>query len=636
MKQELYINEDVPIKANIDQTFAVSLLAGEMKDYYFLLDDFCQLSCIKGEYNFDFYKPYLSIYNKFYFACDKFKFSYKKIMKSKNILIDLIKDMIEYGSYGYVELDRKKSWWSDIPSFIINGYDDDRKKFYLVGTNKNGEFGQFDLSFQKFLSFLKIEKDKDYEMSFYNKINRKKVLPAIEDLKTLISDYLYKPENKVSIMVPGSEYLDKYDNKRIVYGINACKELIHLLNDNIKNKDTIYLKMYKTLFDHKKCMYLRIKYFFENDACSQEVLHDYEEILNKTKEILVKCEVYNKTLEIGLISIIQNMLKKMLIDEFEILNRISTSNNTNSVILKNDLPSPINKDIAGFDKVTIGDTIISPISNEIYELMWIDNFDEQELNKNFWSIRGTTSNECQANLEKNITIENSQLIITAKKEDAYDNKGILRNYTGCAIHTKDKVEYKFGRFEMYAKIPFSQGMWSAFWTLGTEDWWPWGGEINIMEIYGGTDEWRNYNLNGKYGSHIHWCPPESKKNTAYINDHKVIDISSNDIPGRENAKYLPRKFEIYDEKWSDDYRVYGIEWTNSKIVSYVDNQIMGEVSITNPEMRMAFFQKHHIILTLATVNNFAYPGAPDSHESTEWPQKFMVDWVKVWQIKKEE
>ncbi len=43
--------------------------------------------------------------------------------------------------------------------------------------------------------------------------------------------------------------------------------------------------------------------------------------------------------------------------------------------------------------------------------------------------------------------------------------------------------FKYGRFEMRAKIDTRSGLWPAFWTLGNEGEWPENGEIDIMEFY---------------------------------------------------------------------------------------------------------------------------------------------------------
>nr|AIA89543.1 CAZy families GH16 protein [uncultured Dyadobacter sp.] len=49
--------------------------------------------------------------------------------------------------------------------------------------------------------------------------------------------------------------------------------------------------------------------------------------------------------------------------------------------------------------------------------------------------------------------------------------------------TRGLHEWKYGRFEMRAKLDTQPGMWPAFWTLGVKGQWPSNGEIDIMEYY---------------------------------------------------------------------------------------------------------------------------------------------------------
>lgn len=60
-------------------------------------------------------------------------------------------------------------------------------------------------------------------------------------------------------------------------------------------------------------------------------------------------------------------------------------------------------------------------------------------------------------------------------------------FTSARLLTKDKHEFTYGRIEIRAKVPFGNGLWPAFWMMGTEYPqvpWPFSGEVDIMEHVG--------------------------------------------------------------------------------------------------------------------------------------------------------
>ena len=94
----------------------------------------------------------------------------------------------------------------------------------------------------------------------------------------------------------------------------------------------------------------------------------------------------------------------------------------------------------------------------------------------------------------NANCVDGRLLIEAKKAD-FENPNFVENskswttnrktvgYTSACITTKDKKAWKFGRFEIRARIDTSMGAWPAIWTLGIENEWPSCGEIDLLEFY---------------------------------------------------------------------------------------------------------------------------------------------------------
>jgi beta-glucanase (GH16 family) len=82
----------------------------------------------------------------------------------------------------------------------------------------------------------------------------------------------------------------------------------------------------------------------------------------------------------------------------------------------------------------------------------------------------------------NARIEDGKLVIEARREN-FDN----RHYTSARLLTDKTFTQTYGRFEARIKIPRGQGIWPAFWLLGTNFAsinWPACGEIDIMENIG--------------------------------------------------------------------------------------------------------------------------------------------------------
>ena len=102
-----------------------------------------------------------------------------------------------------------------------------------------------------------------------------------------------------------------------------------------------------------------------------------------------------------------------------------------------------------------------------YQLVWSDEFDGTELNRNNWNVEvngnGGGNNELQYYVDntKNLEVSNGTLKIHALREN-YGNK----SYTSGRINSKGKQEFKYGKIEARMKLPRFSGIWPAFWTLG--------------------------------------------------------------------------------------------------------------------------------------------------------------------------
>lgn len=231
------------------------------------------------------------------------------------------------------------------------------------------------------------------------------------------------------------------------------------------------------------------------------------------------------------------------------------------------------------------------------QLVWEENFDGKNLNETVWNFElgdgcpnlcGWGNNEKQIYTKENHTIVDGKLIIHAKKEGA--------KYTSTKITTKEKKEFQYGRIEARAKLPVGQGIWPAFWMLGSNistAGWPKCGEIDILEYIG-------------------------KEPDMVFTSLHTQDSHGNTINTKKTA------FPDIEE----GFHIFAIDWSKEKIEFFVDNK---SVYIFSPEVKnentFPFNQPFYIIVNVAIGGNF---GGPEINDSI-FPQQFELDYIKVFQ-----
>lgn len=227
-----------------------------------------------------------------------------------------------------------------------------------------------------------------------------------------------------------------------------------------------------------------------------------------------------------------------------------------------------------------------------YKLAWSDEFNGSEFDAANWNYEiggeGWGNNEQQYYTDKNVTIEDGNLVITAKVEQTGSNP-----YTSSRITTKGKKEFRYGRIASRLKIPTGLGVWPAFWMLGANIdaiYWPDCGEIDIME---------HINTDSIFYGTLHWT-------------------ASNGLQSNGNSTIAGQ----------DAFHVYAIEWDANSISWYLDDKKYHEVSIKNSANRMEELHKpFFILLNIAIGGN--WPG--QTIDESKLPARMEVDYVRVYQ-----
>ena len=192
---------------------------------------------------------------------------------------------------------------------------------------------------------------------------------------------------------------------------------------------------------------------------------------------------------------------------------------------------------------------------------------------------------------ENVRVENGYLVIEARRE-SFEGA----SYTSARLLTKDIFEQQYGRFEARIKLPWGQGIWPAFWMLGSdidENVWPNCGEIDIME---------------------------------YRGQAPTTLVGSVHGPGYSGGEAISKEYNLEGDRFDTDFHVFGIEWGPDYINYYVDDVLYNQITPEDVTGEWVFDKPFFMLLNLAIGGSFV--GSPN--EETVFPQTMLVDYVRVY------
>ncbi|MDH4034397.1 MAG: glycoside hydrolase family 16 protein, partial [candidate division Zixibacteria bacterium] len=205
---------------------------------------------------------------------------------------------------------------------------------------------------------------------------------------------------------------------------------------------------------------------------------------------------------------------------------------------------------------------------------------------------GNAQLEYDTDRPSNVSLDGNGNLAIIAREESY----MGRQYTSARIVTRGLYEPTYGRVEARINLPTGQGIWPAFWMLGsdfTTVGWPQCGEIDIMEYLG------------------------HQTNTVYGTIHG---------PGAYGGGGVGTSYVLEDGQFDTDFHVFAVEWEEDVIRWYVDD--VNYYTVTPDSLggnEWVFDHPFYIILNVAVGGN--WPGPPDG--STVFPQTMLVDYVRV-------
>ena len=242
-----------------------------------------------------------------------------------------------------------------------------------------------------------------------------------------------------------------------------------------------------------------------------------------------------------------------------------------------------------------------------YVLSWSDEFNGSngslpdsskwvmETGGNGW---GNNELETYTNRTQNTHQQDGNLVVTADKETYTGSDGITRQYTSARIKTAGLFAQKYGRFEARIQITQGQGLWPAFWMLGSNFdavGWPMCGEIDVMENIG--------------------------KEPAIVH-------GSMHGPGYFGDNGLTAPYALPTGKFADAFHIFAVEWEPNVVRFYVDGNLYETRTPADLPPGKTWVFDHPFFILLNVAVGGTWPGSPDG--STVFPQKILVDYVRVY------
>lgn len=242
------------------------------------------------------------------------------------------------------------------------------------------------------------------------------------------------------------------------------------------------------------------------------------------------------------------------------------------------------------------------------QLVWSDEFDytgfpdstkwAYDIGDGCPELCGWGNNELQYYTHKKL--ENARVADGVLTIEVHKEKIATREFTSTKLVTRGKQDWKYGRFEIRAKLPTTRGVWSAIWMMPTDPsiygGWPKCGEIDIMENVGFDAD--TVEASAHTGSYYF---------TVGTQKHNRIAVPDSDI----------------------NFHVYSLEWTETEYRVFVDETLYFTFKNEGTGfMEWPFDQKFYLILNIAYGGNW---GAAKGLDIDSLPQKMEIDYVRVYQ-----
>jgi len=255
-----------------------------------------------------------------------------------------------------------------------------------------------------------------------------------------------------------------------------------------------------------------------------------------------------------------------------------------------------------------------------YQLVWSDEFNGNSLDLSKWQYEqncdggGNAEMQCYTNSPSNLRVNNGSLTITATIQAGANGK----QYSSARINTQASAAWKYGKFEINAKLPNGIYLWPALWLLPRDQVygsWAASGEIDIMENRGGNnyEQQSTLHFGGGWPNNIYQgSGPQNMPNDLTAGFHRYAAIWTPD-----SIQFLVADWNYYTISLQRSF------WNN-----------IG----TNPyggANQKPFDQYFYFIINLAVGGGFFgnNAGALSQAQARAWVSpSLVIDYVRVYQL----
>ena len=196
---------------------------------------------------------------------------------------------------------------------------------------------------------------------------------------------------------------------------------------------------------------------------------------------------------------------------------------------------------------------------------------------------------------KNAHVGDGVLSIVARRQKIEGS-----DYSSARLRSKGKGDFRYGRFEVRAKLPIGRGTWPAIWMLPTDQvygGWPKSGEIDIME-------------------HVGYDPGR-----IHITMHTG---AYNHVLGTQKTAIHP-----VDDATTQFHR-YRVDWTPATIRGYIDDvQVYEFVNEGTGPAAWPFDQRFHFLLNIAVGGDW---GGKEGVDKNIFPATLQIDYVRAYKL----
>lgn len=279
-----------------------------------------------------------------------------------------------------------------------------------------------------------------------------------------------------------------------------------------------------------------------------------------------------------------------------------------------------------------------------WQLVWADEFTGDALDRSKWTPEqscwggGNEERQCYTDRAENIEVQGGLLHLKARLETftgpdrpleiASDpNPQTTQEYTSGKIRTRGMHAWKYGRFEVRAKVPAGQGTWPAVWMMPNADRygrWPLSGEIDILEAV-------------NIGEVCEECAVHQGRN---VGENRTISaLHFGDIPPKNDL--VDTRVSLPDGALpSDNFHIWAVECGEGLMRFFLDDRLYWEVPaaewwtaspLAAGNANAPFDQPFYIMANLAVGGGLSDRNNTKSFEPETFPAAFLIDYVRVYQ-----